>query len=55
MCHDISTKFHGNCFSHCKVDSGRFTGTEHGDLINLLLYSHNNESRPTREDTFHEQ
>jgi hypothetical protein len=46
-CHDIHIKFHRELFSHSKVDSGGDTRAhrQQGDLISLLLFFQNKESR----------
>jgi hypothetical protein len=40
-CHDVSTIFHKDWFSHSEVDGV----TQHGDYISLLLFFENNETR----------
>jgi hypothetical protein len=47
-CHDIHTKCHKNWFRHSKVDGGGKhvqTHTQKGDIISLLIFCQNKESR----------
>jgi hypothetical protein len=44
----IHTRFHKDRFRHSKVNRGRFKDKQHGDLISLLLFFQNEESRLKR-------
>jgi hypothetical protein len=41
----VHTKFNKDWFRHSKFDRGGYTVIQHGDLISLLLFSQNKESR----------
>jgi hypothetical protein len=55
-CRDIRTKFHKDCFRHSKVNRGggmhRHTHRQQVDLISLLLFFQNDESRLKRHCIF---